>query len=993
MKATSSFCRFAAACLFSQVFSSPLIAQTFTWDGGAGDDLFGSGANWVGDAAPSVGSGVVLQFDGSVRPTPNNNYTTGDDFGEVRLRSTAGADFTITGNGFGLHGKIENDAGSGRTLAINTAGIYARANIQINPVGGNIAVGALVALDENRSLDVYDGGNGRTLTLNGALTQGNGVGGAGSLILNQTATVILAADGNTYGTSTINTGTTLRVGAGGATGSLGSGAVTNNGSLVFNRADNLAVGNAISGSGSVSVEAATGTVTFNSQKSYTGGTTITAGVLDLTGGGGASGTIRGTANVNGGTLRLSTGDATGYNTGAASLTTINLNGGTLNVNTTANQTLGGAVINMTGGSITGIASSNLDFFNNTSALNVLDSAVTSTISGTKINLRQNNGVTFTVADGASAVDLLVSSTISNAGGFTDNNFKKAGPGTMQLSGGNTYNTATEVLGGRLLVTGTLRDTSGITVSPGAVLELGGVNIFTGGHGSEMANSKVITVNAGTLLMNTGMDSRFGNITLNNGATWTSDRSLGNYDALLANTSTGAATVSVTGTGAATMNGSGGIHLQGVQNFSVANTTGDAAADLSVTMRLDNPGTTGGAAGGINKTGDGTMFLNNVGNSFAGDLIIAGGTIVTGTTQGGGVSGYLGAVNGTRTISVGTGATLDFRSNNQFGGGGKTAATIPAINIDGGTLTSTRFNILGNVTLNGGTLTQNNTSDAGAYQGFEFLGSVTIGGASVSTISSSNSTGNHLSSSGTTFNVGDATVGTDLIVSAPLVNASGDYGSGPGALVKQGAGTMVLSGANGYNGTTTVAVGTLLVNGTNSGSGAFGVDAGATLGGSGSIAGAVNVSGVLAPGASIESLATGTLSLATGSSVAYEANPLDANLADLIDITGDLNLDGSVTLDLSAADLSNAGWVLGNKLSIASYTGAWNNVAFTGFANGSNHLFGSNTWQILYADTAPGLNFTSEQSGAFLTLTVVPEPASAVLLAISSLALAMRRRRD
>jgi autotransporter-associated beta strand protein len=220
------------------VFTVSSFGQTYTWDGGGSDDNFGTGANWNPDGTPGVGAGVVLNFTGGTRPTPNNNYTTGDNFGEWRLGSGASTDFTIGGNAFGLFGKIEVDSGVGRNLTINTAGIYARdAGIEINPVGGNITIGSgtPIELDGNSTLNVYDGDNSRTLTINGTLSNGNGTGGNGTLVLNQTSTVILAGLANDYGNTTIGSAATLRVGDGGANGSLGSGTVTNNGLLIFNR--------------------------------------------------------------------------------------------------------------------------------------------------------------------------------------------------------------------------------------------------------------------------------------------------------------------------------------------------------------------------------------------------------------------------------------------------------------------------------------------------------------------------------------------------------------------------------------------------------------------------------------------------------------------------------------------------------------------------------------------------------------------------------------
>ena len=74
------------------------------------------------------------------------------------------------------------------------------------------------------------------------------------------------------------TSATLQIGDGDATGSLGAGAVTDIGSLVFDCGGDTAVDNPISGTGSLTQEGAF-TVTLDGGNSYSGGTEIDAGNL------------------------------------------------------------------------------------------------------------------------------------------------------------------------------------------------------------------------------------------------------------------------------------------------------------------------------------------------------------------------------------------------------------------------------------------------------------------------------------------------------------------------------------------------------------------------------------------------------------------------------------------------------------------------------------------------------------------------------------------
>ena len=91
-------------------------------------------------------------------------------------------------------------------------------------------------------------------------------------------------------------------------------------------------------------------------------------------------------------------------------------------------------------------------------------------------------------------------------------------------------------------------------------------------------------------------------------------------------------------------------------------------------------------------------------------------------------------------------------------------------------------------------------------------------------------------------------------------------SGAGGLTFTGTGTTVMTGANTYTGGTTVASGTLSIQGDSAtGTGAVYVASGAQLMGTGTIAGAVTVAGVLKPGQSPGYLATNaTVTMQSGS---------------------------------------------------------------------------------------------------------------------------------
>lgn len=441
--------------------------------------------------------------------------------------------------------------------------------------------------------------------------------------------------------------------------------------------------------------------------------------------------------------------------------------------------------------------------------------------------------------------------------------QKTGTGTLVLGGSNTFagntmieNGVLELAAGAKLYNTAYTNTPVITILPGGTWRMPDYSYAATGQLADYAQRRVL---AGGTIEITGP-------THSSGQNFTVAAAGGTFRY----TASGQ-TLTLSG------NANGNIQLDGPLTF-------DSAGQITVSEVLQG-------SGSLSKTGDGLLYLNQAANTFSGDVTISAGILQTSAASGNGTTSALGAVSAARTITV-DGGTLRFGSSNVFGGGGKSAATMPNLVVRNGTLDTTRFNILGNITLEGATLQQTST-DSGDFEGFQFLGTVTVSGSASSFITTGNAKANHLANGTTTFDITDATVdaAADLIVSAPLRNASGDYGSGIGSLAKTGGGTLQLAAANTYTGTTTVSAGTLALTG--SLTAAVNVGSGALLTGTGTASGNVSISGKLAPGIdSVGTLTTGGLALTDGSSLLWDLSatgPHDLVNATSLDFTGNPNI--------------------------------------------------------------------------------------------------------
>lgn len=562
---------------------------------------------------------------------------------------------------------------------------------------------------------------------------------------------------------------------------------------------------------------------------------------------------------------------------------------------------------------------------------------------------------------------------------------------------------------------------------------GGLEVTSDGALGNVNNALRLNVGAAGDPVGTGF--RFGadNITLNaSRAVTIADRTNVNTQNFVGSQIDGAITFTNTlvkkGSTILTLNGSasgvGAIRIdEGTVRIGTGGTTGavgtggvafNAAGTKLVVNRSNAISVEGNitGAGSLEKNGAGQLTLSGTGSNYSGGTTINAGGITIGAAAniGSGDIAFTGV--GTNLTLTGTAITLANNISLPTSGSGNVtlltpnnSSTVINGNIGGGGANTVLFFQGGASGQNTGALTLNGNNTLqgtiNVQRGPLILGNANAAGSARILIDSNNPPAGALQF-GNSFTLNN-NITMQFFASNPsqrlgvatglTAGIGGVISSAGGAagIEKVGNGTMILTNNNTYTGTTVVTTGTLLVNGSNSSTALTTVAGGATLGGTGAIAGGVNVTGVLSPGASVESLSTGALTMNAGSTFLYEASDNSSTGADLLVANGGLSLTG-VTLDLAGANLGLNSWELGDKLTLISYTGSAISSGFTGFDDDSVYIFGANQWLFDYNDTLPGDNFLGEANGSFfVTMTAVPEPSAALLGGLGMLALLRRRR--
>ncbi len=401
-----------------------------------------------------IGANNIVTLNGSsVLTLTGSNTLAGLVFnsngGTATPTVTPGASLTLTGN------IIANPSNAAVTPIINGG--------SLNFAGATrtITVGTLPEGD----FTGYTGLQISSSIQNGSLTKE----GAGRLTL---------SGGNSYaGTTTINAGT-LQIGAAGGTGSLNlDSAIVNHATLVFNRTNTSTQQGAlgvISGPGAV-IQAGTGTTVLAGENTYTGVTTVSAGVLQLENANALPGgvaTAGGTSNLtfDGGVLGLGTDNASftrSLNTAAtAAAVTFAGPGGWAAYGLDAVVNLGGGGTIAWGTPSTGLNGQTLILGASTADMTVdLQNA---------LNLGTTNR-TVQVENGGAAIDGRLTGAISGtgAGGLT-----KTGAGTLNLDNPTQSYDALTANAGTTNVNGTLGTAPGLAAvsvnNAGTSLKFGSV---------------------------------------------------------------------------------------------------------------------------------------------------------------------------------------------------------------------------------------------------------------------------------------------------------------------------------------------------------------------------------------------------------------------------------------------------------------------------------------------------------------------------------------
>jgi fibronectin-binding autotransporter adhesin len=757
-----------------------------------------------------------------------------------------------------------------------------------------------------------------------------------------------------------------------------------------------------------------GTAVLSAANTYSGNTTVSAGVLTL----GTSASLSNSQAItvaSGATLNLfgtnNNQIQNGYTRDTANAASLAISG-TMNVGS-AIQTMYASSISMTNGTINFTnANGYLWMPARTITFNGANNAVTGSISNGGI-FAGLNGTTLTLATPLANDVVAISANLAATGNA---NFTKSGLGVLRLEG--TANNQIKsgfngiwTVSGTLAVAGTTANTvygSGITLNNGTLASLGAGNglgsffvnkpmtITANGADNQITGNQVLGID-NTLTMNTPLAADVltvsGTMVMGGGLIKSGSGTLE-----LANTYSGNTTVSAgvltLGTSASLSNSQAitvasgatlnlfGTNNNQIQNGFTRDTANAASLAISGTMNVGSAIHTMYASsismtnGTINFTNANgflwmparTITFNGANNAVTGSIsnggIFAGlyGTTLTLATPLANdvvaISANLAATGNANFTKSGLGVLrLEGTANNQIKGGFNGIWTVSGTLAVAGTTANTVYG--SGITLNNGTLA---SLGAGISIGSFFVNqpmTITANGAD------NQITGNQVLGINNTLTMNTPLAADVLTVSGTMVMGGG--------LIKSGSGTLELAGANsGYTGAITVNAGTVALSGAGSIVTSSGVNLaaeGATFSisaasGGRTIAGLTGVAGSVVE-LGINTLTTnGTVTLEPGAVFAAQIDSA-ATTAGQIFANNDVTLTGA-SLSLTDIAATPASIPAGTKLTLIDYDTLTLTGTFAGLPEGSTVAAGINSFTLSYADDGMVTLTAFESSDPFAT---------------------------
>ncbi|MCX6991393.1 MAG: autotransporter domain-containing protein [Chlamydiae bacterium] len=411
-----------------------------------------------------------------------------------------------------------------------------------------------------------------------------------------------------------------------------------------------------SGSGSSIIVQGSGAVVFLGANTYTGTTTISAGILKLSGAGSITNTPLTLAAAAAFDISTANGGSAITDLSGSSGSTITLGSNTLTFGSGNNSTYAG-IVSGTGGGITKQGSGTLTLqgantYTGTTTINegtvqlsgmgaISNAALTLAAAGTfDISPLTNGGTTITNLSGSSGSTILlgtntlilgttISSTYAGIVSGTGGGITKQGSGTLTLQGSNTYTGTTTINAGTVQLSGTgAISNAALTLAAAGTFDIspltnGGTTI-TDLSGSSAAT---ITLGSNTLTFGTNNDSSFAGIISDTGGGGITKQGFGKLTLQGANTYTGTTTINL---GSLAVNGSL-LSAVTVNANGTLKGTGTINAPIVLTGGTISPGNSIGTLTGSSVSFDGSStFHVEIDTSSASKLVLTGtATIDTG----------------------------------------------------------------------------------------------------------------------------------------------------------------------------------------------------------------------------------------------------------------------------------------------------------------------------------------------------------------------------